>query len=36
VEQIDEVLDDIEIVYAGFEFEKTAIELINYHEKCPA
>ena len=36
VEEIDEVLDDIELVYAGFEFEKTAIELINYHEKCPA
>src|SRR5215204_3975228 len=36
MEEIDEVLDHIEIVYAGFEFEKTAIELINYHEKCPA
>ena len=36
VEEIDRVLDDIEISYAGFEFEKTAIELINYHEKCPA
>ena len=35
-EAIDEVLDDIEISYAGFEFEKTPIELINYHEKCPA
>ena len=22
--------------YAGFEFEKTPIELMNYHEKCPA
>ncbi|MGZ5133527.1 MAG: tRNA dihydrouridine synthase, partial [Flavitalea sp.] len=35
-EEIDEVLDEIAIVYAGFEFEKTAIELVNYHEKCPA
>jgi nifR3 family TIM-barrel protein len=35
VEEIDEVLDEIAIAYTGFEFEKTAIELINYHEKCP-
>ena len=35
-EEIDEVLDEIAIAYAGFEFEKTAIELVNYHEKCPA
>lgn len=35
-EEIDEVLDEIAVAYAGFEFEKTAIELINYHEKCPA
>jgi len=21
--------------YSGYEFEKTPIELINYHEKCP-
>ena len=36
VEEIDEVLDEIEIKYAGYAFEKTPIELINYHEKCPA
>lgn len=36
VEEIDEVLDEIKIKYAGYEFEKTPIELINYHEKCPA
>ena len=35
VEEIDEVLDDIVRNYEGFEFEKMAIELINYHEKCP-
>ncbi len=35
VEEIDAVLDDIAAQYQGFEFEKTAIELINYHEKCP-
>ncbi len=35
VEEIDEVLDDVVKAYAGFEFCKTPIELINYHEKCP-
>jgi hypothetical protein len=35
VEEIDEVLDDVVKTYAGFEFHKTPIELINYHEKCP-
>ena len=35
VEEIDEVLDEIVIKYSGYEFEKTPIELINYHEKCP-
>lgn len=34
-EAILEVLDDIHRHYEGFEFEKTPIELINYHEKCP-
>ena len=34
-EEIDAVLDEIAIHYAGFEFEKAAIELVNYHEKCP-
>ncbi len=35
VEEIDEVLDEIQVKYTGFEFERTGIELINYHEKCP-
>lgn len=35
VEEIDEVLNEIQQVYAGYTFEKTPIELINYHEKCP-
>jgi len=34
VEEIDAVLDEIAANYKGFEFEKTPIELINYHEKC--
>lgn len=33
-EEIDAVLDEIEVKYTGFTFEKTPIELINYHEKC--
>src|ERR1700712_251093 len=32
-EEIDEVLDEILLQYAGFEFEKTPIKLENYHEK---
>ena len=36
VEEIDEVLNEIVETYTGFEFEKIAIELVNYHEKCPA
>jgi len=34
VEEIDDVLNDIESAYRGFQFEKTTIELIDYHEKC--
>ena len=34
-EEINEVLNEIAIAYSGFEIEKTSIELINYHEKCP-
>src|SRR5258705_1731941 len=34
VEEIDEVLNEISLVYDGFEFEKTPIQLVNYHEKC--
>lgn len=32
---INAVLDEIGRVYGGFEVEKTPIELVNYHEKCP-
>ena len=34
-EEINAVLDEIAVKYDGYEFEKTPIELINYHEKCP-
>jgi tRNA-dihydrouridine synthase len=34
VEEINEVLNGIVSVYSGYEFEKKAIELVNYHEKC--
>jgi len=34
--EINEVLDEIVNEYSGFAFEKTVIELVNYHEKCPA
>lgn len=34
-EEIDAVLDEIIVQYAGFEFPSVPIELINYHEKCP-
>ena len=38
IESVDEIvalLDEVNIKYAGYEFVKTPIELINYHEKCP-
>ena len=35
IENVDEVLNDISRVYAGYTFEKAPIELIDYHEKCP-
>jgi len=34
-EEINLVFDEIARTYTGFEFEKTPIELVNYHEKCP-
>ncbi len=34
IDEIVEVLDEIVTKYIGFEFERSAIELINYHEKC--
>lgn len=33
-DEILELLDQIGDEYAGFEFEKAPIELINYHQKC--
>ncbi|MEP7257360.1 MAG: tRNA dihydrouridine synthase DusB [Flavitalea sp.] len=35
IEAIEEVLSDIIVKYEGFEFQKSAIVLENYHEKCP-
>jgi tRNA-dihydrouridine synthase len=34
-EAINEVLDEISVHYKNYEFERTPIEIINYHEKCP-
>ena len=34
-EAVLEVLEEIGNHYKGYEFERTAIEIINYHEKCP-
>ena len=34
-EEIEAVLDEVAITYAGYTIERTPIELINYHEKCP-
>ncbi|ANE53594.1 tRNA dihydrouridine synthase DusB [Flavisolibacter tropicus] len=34
VAPIDEVLDEIVKHYDGFEFQRTPIQLIDYHEKC--
>ncbi|RYY57737.1 MAG: tRNA dihydrouridine synthase DusB [Chitinophagaceae bacterium] len=34
-EEINSVLDEIIVRYEGYSFEKTPIELINYHENCP-
>ncbi|HET9431212.1 MAG TPA: tRNA dihydrouridine synthase DusB [Chitinophagaceae bacterium] len=33
-EEIQEVLNEIAVSYAGYHFEKTPIELVDYHEKC--
>lgn len=35
VEEIDEVLNEIVRVYSGFTFEKTPIQLVDYHQNCP-
>ena len=34
IEEIEAVLDEIAVHYAGFTFEKSVIVLENYHEKC--
>ena len=34
-EEIEAVLDEVAVMYAGYTIERTPIELINYHEKCP-
>ena len=34
-EEVLLVLDEIQEHYKGFQIERTPIELINYHEKCP-
>lgn len=34
-EEINEVLNEVSAHYSGYEFERTPIEIINYHEKCP-
>jgi len=35
MEEVISVLDELYSYYKGFEIERTPIELINYHEKCP-
>ncbi|MEO7767634.1 MAG: tRNA dihydrouridine synthase DusB [Ferruginibacter sp.] len=34
-EEIYQLLAEIGVHYSGYEFERTPIEIINYHEKCP-
>jgi tRNA-dihydrouridine synthase B len=34
-DEIEGVLDEVANTYGGFVIERTPIELINYHEKCP-
>jgi nifR3 family TIM-barrel protein len=34
-EEVDALLVEIGRHYAGYSFERTPIELVNYHEKCP-
>jgi tRNA-dihydrouridine synthase B len=36
INEIEEVLNDIEKNYKGYQFERDRIELINYHEHCAA
>jgi tRNA-dihydrouridine synthase B len=34
-EEINQVLDEVMKTYTGYTIDKTPIELVNYHEKCP-
>jgi tRNA-dihydrouridine synthase B len=34
-EEINAVLDEVVKTYTGYSIDKTPIELVNYHEKCP-
>lgn len=34
-EEVEGVLDEVKLKYDGFTIDRTPIELINYHEKCP-
>lgn len=34
-EAINEVLEEMRLHYAGYEFQRTPIEIIDYHQKCP-
>jgi tRNA-dihydrouridine synthase B len=35
MEEVEEVLDEVRQQYHGYTIERTPIELVNYHEKCP-
>ncbi len=35
MEEVEAVLDEVKQNYQGYTIERTPIELINYHEKCP-
>lgn len=35
MEEVEAVLDEVKQTYSGFTIERTPIELVNYHEKCP-
>lgn len=35
MEEVEEVLDEVRQQYSGYVIERTPIELVNYHEKCP-
>lgn len=34
-EEVEVVLDEMLAYYKGYEFERTPIEIIDYHQKCP-